>query len=94
MNDRHTDSGDNIAAWNDLCPDGALRYYEGTDPDGFAAEMMALGIDVRAPIPNNGGWDRPMGWDESVGNEQMRAFWIPAGRVGEIYGSDRWPLGS
>ena len=81
--------------WDDLSPEGALRYYDGYDPDGFAAVMDVYGIDVRAPIPDNGGWDREMGWDVELGNgEPMQAFWVPAGRVQEIAGSERWLVGS
>jgi hypothetical protein len=50
-------------------------YYEGDDPDGFAAEVLdEFGIDVRAPIPIHdhnglfGGWS-PNTW------ENERAFW-------------------
>jgi hypothetical protein len=39
-----------VSAWDFLCPDGAVRYYEGDDPDGFAAEMLErYGFDVRQP---------------------------------------------
>jgi hypothetical protein len=78
-------NADDKRQWDELCPDGAIRYYEGDDPDGFAAEMLALyNIDVRELAPT----ELFAGWDEE------RSFFIPAGLVGEIYGSDRWPLGS
>lgn len=72
--------------WNELCPNGAIRYYEGDDPDGFATEMRArYGFDVTEAYEDQ--WVRT-NWQES------RSFAIPAGLVGEIYGSERWPLGS
>src|SRR5262249_48235807 len=70
--------------WDDLHPNGRIVFYEGDDPDGFAAEMRTLGIDVRAPIPD--GWSTT--WDTA------RVFFIPPGHVEEIYGSERWKLGS
>ncbi|HSS12238.1 MAG TPA: hypothetical protein VLL25_20285 [Acidimicrobiales bacterium] len=81
----------NEKTWDELCPDGAIRFYEGDDPDGFAAEMLALfGIDVRAPIPEDE-WERGgYCWNEF----RSYRFVIPPGLVGAVYGSDRWPLGS
>ena len=80
-------SSDKLCSWDELCPDGAVRFYEGDDPDGFAAEILELfGIDVRAPEPGDDG--RPMRW------ESDREFFVPAGLVESVYGSDRWTLGS
>jgi hypothetical protein len=79
--------------WDELCPFGALRFYEGDDPDGFAAEMQArYGLDVRAPRP--AGFEGRLNWDSMIDGEPVRIFYIPAGLVEEIYGSDRYPLGS
>jgi hypothetical protein len=84
---------DGVASWNELCPDGANRWYEGDDPEGFAKEMMELfGLDVRAPFPE--GFESSLGWDSLVDGEPSRHFHIPAGLAGEVYGSERWPLGS
>jgi len=90
-------------SWDELCPDVAVRYYEGDDPEGFAAEMLELfGIDVRAPYDPGTGL-RALGWDELIeprdGEESFepfpaRAFFIPAGLVEAVYGSDRWDIGS
>jgi hypothetical protein len=74
--------------WDDLCPDGAIRYYEGDDPDGFVAEMKAnFGFD-----PSEGGEARycRRAWTEEPGF----SFLIPAGLVEAVYGSERYPLGS
>ncbi len=77
------------ASWDERCPDGAVRYYEGDDPDGFAAKMMAeFGFDVRAPYQD--AWVR-LDWNHAEGG---RAFFIPPGLVGAVYGSERWPIGS
>lgn len=65
--------------WDLLCPNGRNVYYEGTNPTLFAAAMLQIGIDVTES-----------GNDWTV----RRSFFIPAGRVEEIYGSGRWPLGS
>ena len=81
------DPYDPIASWDELYPDGARRFYEGDNPEGFRAEMMQeFGFDpaVDDPEEKPGGWTEDRGW----------AFTIPAGLVGKVYGSERWPLGS
>lgn len=73
--------------WDELCPDGALRFYEGNDPESFRAEMVTeFGFDPAADDPEYtpGGWCDYRGW----------AFTIPAGLVEAVYGSGRWDLGS
>lgn len=76
-----------IATWDEMCPNGARRFYEGDDPEGFRAEMWEeFGFEVAADDPQY----PPGGWTEDRG----RVFTIPAGLVEKIYGSDRWPLGS
>jgi hypothetical protein len=73
--------------WDDLCPDGARRFYEGDDLEGFRADMWEeFSFEVAADDPEfpPGGWCEERGW----------AFTIPEGLVAAIYGSDRWPLGS
>jgi hypothetical protein len=71
--------------WDELFPDGRIVFYEGDDPDRFAFEMRLRGIDVRKPPANL--VDR-VHWDEG------RSFYIPPGRMEEIYGSGRWSIGS
>jgi hypothetical protein len=75
------------ATWDDLCPDGARRFYAGDDPEGFRAEIIdRFGFHPAVDDPEYppGGWSEERGW----------AFSIPAGLVEEIYGSGRWLLGS
>jgi hypothetical protein len=84
--------------WDDLYPDGAIRYYEGDDPDGFAAEIKAeFGFDVteggEEQIIDKWGGDcgsYRWAWNEECGF----SFLIPSGYVEAVYGSERWPLGS
>ena len=34
-------------SWDELCPNGARRFYEGDDPEGFRAEMWEeFGFDT------------------------------------------------
>jgi hypothetical protein len=85
--------------WDELYRGGAIRFYEGDDPDGFAAEMLAeFGLDVRKRIdwiPAASAHEGDAyGWDIEIDGEPMLAFWIPGGLDETIYGSDRWPLGS
>jgi len=77
---------DDKRAWDELCPEGAIRFYEGPDPDGFAEQIRELyGFDVTRTYEDE--YERT-NWAE------RRSFFIPAGLVGEIYGVGRWPLGS
>ena len=105
MNDGHIiDEHDWPLGLNRLYPQGRYVYFEGDDPDAFAAEMLTLGIDVRKPIENPEDWNlRPdLRWGELIPSREgdegepmpYYCFIIPPGRVEEIYGSDRWPLGT
>lgn len=78
-----------IETWDGLCPDGAFRYYQGDDPEGFVAEMKeTFGFDPSSDRH----WYK---WaDDGLGGFPVRGFWIPAGLVEAVYGSERWPLGS
>ena len=80
--------------WDDLCPNGAIRYYEGDDPDGFVAEMKSefgfdptVGGEEHGVDANGRPWGHRWSWDN-------RSFAIPAGLVEAVYGSYRWPIGS
>jgi hypothetical protein len=54
---------DPIASWDELCPAGARRFYEGDDPEGFRAEMwQEFGFEVAADDP----WYRPGGYEVAV----------------------------
>lgn len=83
--------------WDDLCPHGAIRHYEGDDPHGFAAEMLDLfGFDVtqggEVHDVDENGVDHGYRWGRFP--EHGFSFLIPAGLVEAVYGSERWPLGS
>ena len=65
--------------WDELFPEGRTVWYEGDDPEGFRAEMTAVGLVLE---------------DDRYNEEADWCFDIPAGRVGEIYGSARWDIGS
>jgi hypothetical protein len=85
------------SSWDERQPEGAIRYYEGDDPDGFAAEIKAeFGFDVTEGGEERGvddagrKWGYRWRWDEEHGF----SFFIPPGLIGAVYGSERWPLGS
>lgn len=83
--------------WDDLHPDGAIRYYEGDDPHGFAAEVkVEFGFDVTEAGEvhdiDETGYDHGCRWGGFP--ERDFSFCIPAGLVEAVYGSERWPLGS
>ena len=74
---------------DDIFPQGRVVFYEGDDPEGFAKEMAALGIDIEAQPPDDiAAWLNRANWKE------IRSFFIPPGRLEEIYNNDRWLLGS
>jgi hypothetical protein len=88
--------------WRELCPDGAIRYYEGDDPEGFRAEIKAeFGLDVAdeydepgvLPI-KFGTWREVNGRGEPCEPWQDLRFFCPPEHIDAIYGSERWPLGS
>jgi hypothetical protein len=65
-------------AWTSYSPMDEWLFYEGTDPVGFAAEMLAeFGIDVRRPKDPDR-WQRGM------------CFFIPPGQIEAVYGPGRW----
>jgi hypothetical protein len=64
--------------WHELFPEGRDIFYEGDDPDGFAAQIRAeFGFDPAADSC----------WDE------MQRFHCPAKHLDAIY-SGRFPMGS
>lgn len=73
-------------SWDEMFPEGRVVFYEGDDPENFEQEMKSIGIDVNYSLENK--WMNPCDWRE------MRSFYIPSGRVEEIYGSNNWTLGS
>lgn len=77
--------------WADLFPDGRDIFYEGDDPDEFAAEIAAkYGFDPRTDMR----W-----WDVIDGGDGMEPFVshrfrCPAHLLDAIYGNDKYPMGS
>jgi hypothetical protein len=94
-----SDSTTTETTWWQLCPQGAVRYYEGSDPEGFRAEIKdEYGFDV-ADEYDPGPGVRRWAWGEWLETEdgqrfQVFAFFCPPEHIDAIYGSDRWPLGS
>jgi hypothetical protein len=75
-----------MSNWDELFPEGRKVYCEGDAPDEFADEMLShYGIDVTMAMCLAG---EVTNWPEH------RSFFIPSGLVEEIYGSERWHLGS
>jgi hypothetical protein len=72
--------GHAIPAWREMFPDGRDIFYEGDDPEGFAATIRSeFGFDPAGPT-----WDNEHGW----------RFRCPPGHLDAIYGSGRFPMGS
>lgn len=73
-------------------PEGRTIFYEGTDPDGFAAQIKAeFGFDPSQTLARDVGDGRPFhGWNEDFG----WAFHCPPEHLDAIYGSGRFPMGS
>ena len=69
----------------DLLPDGAVRFYEGNDPAGFAREIRErFGLDVEAD---------PF-WSKDCEGKPLLAFTCPEDLLDAIYWSSDYPLGS
>jgi hypothetical protein len=77
----------------EMFPDGRMLFYEGDDPDGFRAEIIAeCGFDP-ADRPGYFSWPdgdwTPLDWD------QHRAFSCPPEHLEAIDGRHRrWPIGT
>ena len=93
------------SSWvDDLYPDGRLLWYEGDDPDGFAAEMMTrFGLDVTAPIPDfmrdefhhNFPWGTVLADEDGSEPLSFYEFYCPPELLDNIYGDDvPWPIGT
>ena len=81
-----------LPSWVSLFPGGRRIYYEGSDPDGFLAE-------IQAEFGFNPG--RDPGWavlhnddDEDEGPWFSYSFQCPAEHLDAIYGNNRFPMGS
>ncbi len=80
-----------IIAWaEDYWPNGRQIYYEGDEPETFAATIEdEFGLDVTS--------DRAWGQvidDDDGGSFVSYGFICPSELLGDIYYSDRWPMGS
>ncbi len=78
-------------AWaEEYWPDGRDIYYEGNEPEAFAATIKAeFGLDVTGDPA----------WAEIIGDGEGSSFMscrfhCPPELLGDIYYSDRWPIGS
>ena len=68
--------------WSELFPDGRWLFYEGDDPEGFANEMVTkFQFD---PRKGNDSWSAARGY----------GFMLPGRCMDEVYGRDKYPLGS
>lgn len=93
--ERQLSAEDNAAlpSWASLFPDGRTIYYEGNDPDGFLTQIQAeFGFNpARDP-----GWAVLLN-DDDEGEEAAffsYSFHCPAEHLDDIYGNDRFPMGS
>jgi hypothetical protein len=89
-----------LLPWRELFPNGRHIYYEGDDPDGFAAEIRTeFGFDPTT-IPNSVLYSANPLWGLYYPADDRRdafisySFHCPPGILDAIYGSDRWPMGS
>jgi hypothetical protein len=78
--------------WSEMFPGGRDIFYEGADPEGFAATMLSMyGFDP-SKDPKWGervedGPDDPTGFTS-------HQFHCDAEHLDEVYGSGKWELGS
>ena len=87
----HSDYDGDTSTWRKLCPEGRDIFYEGNEPEKFAAEMLAeFGFDPS----DNPGWGRHFPADETCPAFYSYPFHCPAEHLDAVYGSDRWELGS
>jgi hypothetical protein len=81
----------NNPSWAQLFPNGREIFYEGDEPDKFAAHLAeTYGLDPRAD---------PRWWEVIDGDGDMEPFVVygfrcPAHLLDLIYGNSAYPLGS
>ena len=73
--------------WQEMFPEGRWIFYEGSDPEGFAHEMIILYEFDPRYNPSEG---YNSGWTPSRGYY----FHCPGRCINEVYGSGKYPLGS
>lgn len=80
-----------IIAWaEDYWPDGRHVYYEGDEPEAFAATVKD---EFDLDLTNDHAWGEVI--DEGGGNSFVSyGFHCPTELLGDIYYSNRWPIGS
>lgn len=72
-------------------PEGRHIYYEGDDPQQFVEEIKAeFGFDPSADED----WAFLVPADDRAPAFYSYGFHCPAEHLDEVYGSDRWPMGS
>jgi len=80
--ERNSDPG---RRWSELFPKGRLIYYEGDEPQKFARQVeLDFGFDVT----------QDPSWNEPNPDFTSYGFHCPPGLLNEIYGTDRFPMGS
>jgi hypothetical protein len=81
---------DMIAWAEDYWPDGRNIYYEGDEPEVFAATVEhEFGLDVTS----DEAWGQEIG-DPEEGSFLSYGFHCPSNLLGVIYYGDRWSMGS
>jgi hypothetical protein len=80
-----------LISWaEDYWPNGRHIFYEGDAPKDFAATIKnEFGLDVT----DDRGWGQVIE-DSEVESFVSYSFDCPSGLLGDIYYSDRWPIGS
>jgi hypothetical protein len=80
-----------VIAWaENYWPNGRHIYYEGGEPEAFAVTIRdKFGLDVTS----DHAWGQVIDDGES-GSFISYGFDCPAGLLGDIYYSGRWPIGS
>lgn len=82
---------DMIAWAEDYWPNGRHIYYEGDEPEFFATIVKnEFGLDVT----NDHAWGQVIGDDPEGGSFVSYGFDCPSELLGDIYYSNRWPIGS
>lgn len=80
-----------IVAWaEDYWPNGRHIYYEGIEPEAFAATIKD---EFALNVTSDQAWGQVI--DDSEGGSFVSyGFDCPAELLGDIYYSNRWPIGS
>jgi hypothetical protein len=85
------------ATWSELFPKGRNVYYEGANPERFAAEVLAeFGFDPSSDENWGGDAIMPGPYGERFADPfgRIYLFHCPAQHLDAIYASGRWEMGS